>query len=111
MGSPFLTILVIAVTACGIFMALPNFWSLPAQFLTGAAAAAGIAFINTFGNIGGFSAPYVTGWLTDLTGDEKLGLWLTGGLLVLSAGILLVLSRRNAAASNADRPATQTTPA
>lgn len=111
MGSPFLTILVIAVTACGIFMALPNFWSLPAQFLTGAAAAAGIAFINTFGNIGGFSAPYVTGWLTDLTGDEKLGLWLTGGLLVLSAGILLVLSRSNRATSNADRPATQTTPA
>lgn len=112
MGSPYLTILVIAVTACGIFMALPNFWSLPPQFLTGAAAAAGIAFINTFGNIGGFSAPYVTGWLTDLTGDEKLGLWLTGGFLVLSAVILLLLSRRSrtaiAPAADGTRAATPT---
>ncbi|MEW1960092.1 MFS transporter [Kineococcus sp. NPDC059986] len=111
MDSPFLTILVIAVTACGIFMALPNFWSLPAQFLTGAAAAAGIAFINTFGNIGGFSAPYVTGWLTDLTGDEKLGLWLTGGLLVVSSAILLELSRRSRAASSPDPATAQTTAA
>jgi MFS family permease len=108
MNSPYLTILVIAVTACGIFMALPNFWSLPPQFLTGAAAAAGIAFINTFGNIGGFSAPYVTGWLTDLTGDEKLGLWLTGGFLVLSAVILLVLSRSHRAATSAAAPTNST---
>jgi MFS family permease len=111
MDSPFLTILVIAVTACGIFMALPNFWSLPAQFLTGTAAAAGIAFINTFGNIGGFSAPYVTGWLTDVTGDEKLGLWLTGGLLVMSSAILLVLSRRSRAALAQTPGTTQTTTA
>ena len=95
MGSPAATVVVIAVTACGIFMALPNFWSLPPEFLTGAAAAAGIAFINTFGNIGGFSAPYVTGALTDATGDEKLGLWLAGGLLVMSAVVLLVLAGRN----------------
>ena len=61
MGSPGRTIAVITVTACAIFAALPNFWTLPTQFLTGAAAAAGIALINTFGNIGGFSAPYVTG--------------------------------------------------
>jgi MFS family permease len=101
MNSPFLTILVIAVTACGIFMALPNFWSLPPQFLTGAAAAAGIAFINTLGNVGGFSAPYVTGWLTDVTGDQKVGLWITGGFLVMSAVILLVLSQRSRAATAA----------
>ena len=100
MNSPFLTILVIAVTACGIFMALPNFWSLPPQFLTGAAAAAGIAFINTIGNVGGFSAPYITGWLTDLTGDQKVGLWITGGFLVMSAVILLVLSQRSRAATD-----------
>ncbi|MFD0484993.1 MFS transporter [Kineococcus sp. GCM10028916] len=108
MNSPYLTILVIAVTACGIFMALPNFWSLPPQFLTGAAAAAGIAFINTLGNVGGFSAPYVTGWLKDLTGDEKIPLMITGGFLVLSAVILLVMSRRSRAALEEPSPQTTT---
>ena len=108
MNSPYLTILVIAVTACGIFMALPNFWSLPPQFLTGAAAAAGIAFINTLGNVGGFSAPYVTGWLKDLTGDEKIPLTITGGFLVMSAVILLVMSRRSRAALEETSPQTTT---
>ena len=50
-GSPALTIAIITVTACAIFSALPNFWTVPTQFLTGAAAAAGIALINTMGNL------------------------------------------------------------
>ena len=49
------TIAVITVTACAIFSALPNFWTVPTQFLTGAAAAAGIALINTMGNMAGFT--------------------------------------------------------
>ena len=49
------------MTACAIFSALPNFWTVPTQFLTGAAAAAGIALINTMGNVAGFAAPYITG--------------------------------------------------
>ena len=52
MGSPAATIAVITVTACAIFAALPNFWTVPAKFLTGGAAAVGIALINTFGNVG-----------------------------------------------------------
>ena len=55
-GSPAATIAVITVTAMAIFAALPNFWTLPTQFLTGAAAAAGIALINTVGNLAGFGA-------------------------------------------------------
>ena len=62
-GSPALTIAIITVTACAIFSALPNFWTVPTQFLTGAAAAAGIALINTMGNLAGFAARYITGWL------------------------------------------------
>ena len=64
-GSPAATIAVITITAMSIFAALPNFWTVPTQFLTGAAAAAGIALINTVGNLAGFSAGYVTGWLKD----------------------------------------------
>ena len=52
---------VITITACAIFAALPVFWALPARILSGAAAAAGIALINTIGNLAGFAAPYITG--------------------------------------------------
>jgi len=93
-GSPALTIAVITVTACAIFSALPNFWTVPTQFLTGVAAAAGIALINTMGNIAGFAAPYVTGWLNDLTGGYKVPMFVVGGFMLLSAVLMFLLSRR-----------------
>jgi hypothetical protein len=67
MNSPAATVAVITVTACSIFAALPNFWTVPSRFLTAGAAAAGIALINTMGNVAGFAAGYVTGWLADLS--------------------------------------------
>jgi MFS family permease len=92
-GSPALTIAVITVTACAIFSALPNFWTVPTQFLTGIAAAAGIALINTMGNIAGFSAPYLTGYLHDWTGGYKVPMFVVGGFMLLSAILMVVLSR------------------
>jgi MFS family permease len=93
-GSPALTIAIITVTACAIFSALPNFWTVPTQFLTGVAAAAGIALINTMGNLAGFVAPYVTGWLKDLTGDYKVSMFVVGGFMLLSALLMVALSRQ-----------------
>lgn len=92
-GSPFATILIIAVTASAIFSALPNFWTLPTQFLTGAAAAAGIALINTVGNLAGFSAPFLTGAVADWTGSYELPMFIVGGFMALSGVIMLILSR------------------
>ena len=97
-GSPVATIAVIAVTAMAIFSALPNFWTLPTQFLTGAAAAAGIALINTVGNLAGFSAPYITGAVADATkvGDDPqyvVPMFIVGGFMLLSAVLMLALSR------------------
>lgn len=94
-GSPVLTIAVITVTACAIFSALPNFWTVPTQFLTGVAAAAGIALINTMGNIAGFSAPYLTGYLKDATGDYKVSMFVVGGFMLLSAILMVLLGRHN----------------
>ena len=88
-----LTIAIITVTACAIFSALPNFWTVPTQFLTGVAAAAGIALINTMGNIAGFTAPYLTGFLKDLTGDYKVPMFVVGGFMLLSAILMFFLSR------------------
>jgi len=92
-GSPAATIAVISVTAMAIFAALPNFWTVPTQFLTGAAAAAGIALINTVGNLAGFSAGFVTGWLKDWTGGYTVPMFVVGGFMLLSAVLMVVLSR------------------
>ena len=94
-GSPVATMAVITVTACAIFAALPNFWTLPTQFLTGVAAAAGVALINTIGNLAGFTAPYITGAVHDWTGGYEVPMFIVGGFMLLSAVLMVVLSRRN----------------
>ena len=101
MGSPAATVAVITVTACAIFGALPNFWTVPSRFLTGAAAAAGIALINSFGNIAGFAAGYVTGWLKDASGSYNLPMFVVGGLMLVSAVLMIALSRREPVPANA----------
>jgi D-galactonate transporter len=71
----------IACLAVGLFFLLgvhPVFWTMPAAFLSGAAAAAGIALINSIGNLGGFVGPYLVGLVKDATGSTN------GGLLVLA---------------------------
>lgn len=55
--------LLLTIAAAGIFTALPVFWTLPTALLTGAAAAGGLALINSIGNVGGFIGPYLVGWL------------------------------------------------
>nr|WP_157525078.1 MFS transporter [Microbacterium yannicii] len=94
-GSPAATIAIITVTACAIFAALPNFWTLPTRFLTGAAAAAGVALINTIGNLAGFSAPFVTGAVRDLTGGYEVPMFIVGFFMLVSAVLMVLLARSN----------------
>lgn len=90
LSSPLAAMVAVSVCAVGVMCALPTFWALPTTFLSGAAAAAGLALVNSIGNIAGFVAPYVTGWLADLTGSERTGLWVVGAAMV-SAGVIAVL--------------------
>jgi ACS family tartrate transporter-like MFS transporter len=76
----------------GIFCFFGPFWTLPAAFLTGAGAAAGIAVINSVGNIGGFIGPSVLGVAVKITGSTGAGLVIIGGCLVL-CGILTAVVR------------------
>jgi len=85
LASPAATMAAISVTAAGIFAALPNFWVLPSRLLSGAGAAAGIALINTIGNVAGFAAPFATGLLHDATGSYDLPMTVTGLMMALSA--------------------------
>ena len=80
-----LWLLVLSFTICqvGQRSVMSVFWAIPPMLLTGSAAAAGIALINSIGNLGGFFGPSVMGWLRDLTGGYA------GGLLVLAAALLV----------------------
>ena len=69
------------------------FWTIPARFLTGAAAAGGLAFINSIGALGGFAGPLAMGWLKDLSGSFKLGLLALACLGLLSTGLTMMLKR------------------
>ena len=56
-----------SIAAAGFYGTKGPFWSMPTMFLTGAAAASGIAWINSLGNLGGFFGPSLVGWAKNLT--------------------------------------------
>jgi MFS transporter, ACS family, tartrate transporter len=82
-----------ALAAFGISGSLPVFWNLPTAFLGAAAAASGIAFINSVGNISGYAAPQFVGLLRDLSGSYRMSM-LVLGAMVISAGILVPMATR-----------------
>lgn len=104
MDSPLLVMACVTVCAIGVFAAIPPFWSLPNAFLTGAGAAAGIGLINSFGNLSGFVGPFVAGWLKDLTGDSRAGMWVVAVMMLMSAAIAIGFRRtaQRAAAAEAE---------
>ncbi len=77
------------LATAGVVTALPMFWALPTAFLGGAGAAAGIALINSTGNLAGFVSPTILGVLQGYTHSLSSGLFLIAGCLVVSAGLVL----------------------
>jgi MFS family permease len=84
----------LSISAAGILSALPLFWSLPTERLTGAKAAAGIALINAIGNLSGFVSPFAIGLLTEITHQSAIGIELLGASMAL-AGILTLAYGRS----------------
>ncbi len=84
----------LTVASAGIITSAPLFWSLPTAFLTGVAAAAGIATINSVGNLAGFVSPYVIGWLKDLTQSTVSGMYVLAAVLVIGALTVLSVPKR-----------------
>jgi MFS family permease len=91
LGNPLLAAVALTIGAMGIFAALPAFWSLPTGFLTGSAAAGGIALINSIGNLGGFVGPYAIGWIKDATGETTLGLVVLAVCSIMAALVTLLM--------------------
>ncbi len=75
----------------GIFAVLPVFWTLPTTFLSGTAAAGGIAIINSIGNLSGFAGPFVMGKMKDATGSYTVGLLAVAATVFLAMLVALSL--------------------
>ncbi|MDY7573053.1 MFS transporter [Actimicrobium sp. CCI2.3] len=89
-----LVVLALTVATGGIFSALSQFWSIPPAFLGGAAAAAGIALINSVGNLAGFVSTYIVGWIKDMTQSTDIGLYVIATSLVIAAAIVLTMPKK-----------------
>jgi len=74
-----------SIAAMGFYGSKGPFWSIPSMILTGTAAASGIAWINSVGNLGGFFGPTIVGWTKDYTGSFASGLYVLAGFALLSA--------------------------
>jgi MFS family permease len=93
-SSPALVLGLLCLGQIGVSAMPPLFWPVPSTFLVGSSAAAGIAAINSLGNLSGFAGPYVMGYLKDLTGNFTAGLLVLGGC-ALAGGIAILLIKVN----------------
>ena len=103
LDDPVLKMIALSIAGFGIFGCLPVIWTLPAAFLSGAAAAGGIAAVNSLGNLAGFFGPYAMGWIKDSTGSFAAGLLCLSGAGLIGVAAVLLL-RHDTALENAPGP-------
>ncbi|MBK4735034.1 MFS transporter [Noviherbaspirillum pedocola] len=84
-----LAMVALSLGTAGMLATMPVFWTYPSSLLSGTAAAAGIAMINSIGNLAGFVSPSIIGWLKDMTHSTNAGMYLVSAALV--AGALMAL--------------------
>lgn len=91
--SPVVNLIGLTIGAAGIGGASPNIWIFPSTLLTGSAAAAGIALINSVGSTGGFFGPTIIGWVRDTTGGFQGSLLFLAFAMLVTAGAILILGK------------------
>jgi ACS family tartrate transporter-like MFS transporter len=99
-GGSAVSIVALSVALAGIYTAFSIFWMLPMSMLGGAAAAGGIALINSICNLGGFAGPVLMGWLLQRTGTYSAGMFALSAELLVSAALVLLLGRGLKAAAS-----------
>ena len=92
---PWWAIAALTVGTCGVLTTIPQTWSIATALLGGTAAAAGIAVINSVGNLAGFVGPYAIGWLKDLTGSTVDGVLMIAAFQILGAIGVARITKRN----------------
>ena len=90
-GSPLLALIALSFAAAGFIAVQPLFWTFPTSYLAGAAAAGGIALINSLGNVGGFVAPNVKTWAEKFFESGSAGLYVLAITTLLGSALILGL--------------------
>jgi MFS transporter, ACS family, tartrate transporter len=93
LGSSFWSLAAMSLGLAGLYGARPTFWPLPSMFLSGTAAAGGIALINSIGNIGGDVGPFVVGWIKDSTNSFEMALYFLAACSLASGAVAFVARR------------------
>lgn len=93
--SGFAAIVALSFATAGAMSALSSFWALPTSILSGTAAAAGIAWINSIGNLAGYVSPYIVGKIRDTTHSMWYALLVLSAFCLLSAIIVLCMPQKN----------------
>ena len=88
-ANPAIALLGLTIATAGALTGLPMFWPLSGGYLSPAAAAGGLALINSIGQIAGFVSPYLVGWIKDATHSTDLALYILAGVILV--GVALVL--------------------
>jgi sugar phosphate permease len=84
----------LTLATVGVLVTLAQFWCLPTAVLAGAAAASGIAVVNSFGNLAGFVSPYLVGWIIDTTKSTSLGVYALAASLLIGSLLALLMPKR-----------------
>ncbi|HKR38853.1 MAG TPA: MFS transporter [Paraburkholderia sp.] len=93
-GNVTLAMIGLTVATMGVMTTLCQFWCLPTAVLAGAAAATGVAVVNSVGNLAGFVSPYVIGWIIDKTHSTDLGVYTLAACLSIGGLLVLALPKR-----------------
>ncbi len=92
-GVSYWAIAAMSVATIGLYGSRPCFWPMPSMFLSGAAAAAGIALINSIGNLGGYVGPFIVGWIKQSTQSFEMGLYFLAACAFASAALTYFATR------------------
>jgi nitrate/nitrite transporter NarK len=89
----------LTIAASALMCQFAVFWALPTAILSGSAAAAGIAWVNSIGNLGGYASPHAVGFIRDSTHSMFLALLALAGAQLMTAVLTLVVTRKKARVS------------
>jgi len=92
--NPYIALTGLTLSTVGILTALPMFWTVPSAMLGTAAAAGGLALINSIGNLAGFFSPYLVGWIKDTTHSTDIALYILAGCVLIGALLILRIPKK-----------------
>jgi len=93
-GNVVIAIIGLSLATMGALSGLPMFWPLPTAFLGSAAAAGGLALINSLGQVAGFVSPFLVGWIKDATGGTDVALYILSAVMLLGAILVMRVPAR-----------------